>query len=271
MHEPAELKDTGGVKSARRALVVIETIGRKGSGLTFSDIQEELGYPKGSLHALLRTLTDSNWVRFDPVGRLFVLGFRAWEIGAAYSRMIPWHPVANEIMGRVRDALGETTQLAVLDNFEALYIAKVDGIHMLKLDSTVGQRLDTHATGVGKVLLSELPAGVLDAWLKHRILKRYTETTIVDHDALRAELERIRGRGYAVDDAERTLGASCIAIPIRNRNGDTVAAMSVSVPTVRFTDEMRLMVIAELRRAAGEMSVMVAEHLPIASDTRSIE
>jgi DNA-binding IclR family transcriptional regulator len=263
MHELTDIPvDQGGVKSARRALVVLELMSRKGHGLTFSELLTELGYPKGSLHALLRTLTDAQWVRFSPRDKRFVLGFRVWEAGNAYARMVPWTARAHEVMARVRDRLGETVQLAVLDNFEALYVAKVDGAHLLKLDSSVGQRLQPHATGVGKMLLSALSERSLAEWLAGRVLERYTQFTIVDPARLAAELAAIRERGYSTDLEERTLGASCVAVGIRNARGELVAAMSVSAPSVRFDASKQAAALDELRGAAEDLSVAIGADLP---------
>jgi len=179
---------------------------------------------------------------------------RVWEAGIAYTRMFPLETLARPIMEQVRNATTETVQLAVLDGGEALYVGKVDGEHILRLDSSVGLRLTAHATGVGKVLLSELPEPELDAWLKGRTLDRFTPTTITDPRKLRDELKSVRDRGYATDREERTLGAACVAVAIRNHLGKCVAAMSVSAPAVRFGAAQRKMALAHLRDASTRLS-----------------
>lgn len=262
MDEQIDQPDVGGVKSARRALVIMELLSKRESGQTFSQIQTELGYPKASLHALLRTLTDSGWVQFQPQGKLFVPGLRIWEAGMAYARMVPWSDRAIGIMEAVRNRLGETIQLAVLDGFEVLYIAKVDGTHALRLDSSVGLRLCAHGTGVGKALLAGLPDETVQAWLDQAELERYTDTTITEPSRLFEEIRRIRKLGYADDNQERTLGVSCVALGIQNQQGETVAAISVSVPTVRFDETMQKKALAELQGAVQEISRSIGPDLP---------
>ena len=144
----------------------------------------------------------------------------------------------------------ETVQLAVLDDGEALYIGKVDGEHTLRLNSTVGQRLTAHATGVGKVLLSEQSEREIGRWLRGRKLERFTPNTITDPRAFLVELGRVRKNGYAIDREERTLGAACVAVAVRNQAGECIAAMSVSAPAVRFGSKQRKMALTYLRRAA---------------------
>ena len=242
------------VKSAFRALEVLQLLMREGRTLTFAECQRALAYPKASLHGLLRTMTSARWVDLDPVSRKYGLGVRTWEAGIAYTKMYPLETLARPIMEQVRDATTETVQLAVLDSWEALYVAKVDGEHLLRLDSFVGRRLTAHATGVGKVLLAALPEAVLGAWLRTCRLERFTPNTLVDRAKLRHELKLVRSRGYAIDHEERTLGATCVAVPVHNHLGDCVAAMSVSAPAVRFGAAQRKAALTHLQTAACELS-----------------
>jgi IclR family KDG regulon transcriptional repressor len=242
------------VKSAFRVLQVLELLTSEGCPLSFPELRQKLGYPKASLHALLRTLTGARWIDLDPSARRYVLGRRAWEAGVAYTKMLPLEALARPFMERVRDETTETVQLAVLDGFEALYIAKVDGEHMLRLDSSVGLRLLPHATGVGKILLADLPDERLIVWLAQHKLERYTPHTIMEPMKLMKELRRVRRKGYATDREERTVGAACLAVAIHNHTGAVVAAMSVSAPAVRFGRNQRAAALQSLRVAAMDLS-----------------
>lgn len=242
------------VKSAFRALELLELLTREKRPLSFSECQQALSYPKASLHGLLRTMTAARWIAFDPVSKKYALGVRVWEAGIAYTKMLPLEALARPIMERVRNVTSETVQLAVLDGFEALYVAKVDGKHLLRLDSSVGMRLQPHATGVGKVLLSGIPDERLNAWLAHRRLERYTPHTITAPGELLKELARVRKAGYASDREERTLGAACVAVGVRNHLGVLTAAMSVSAPAVRFRKKEQAIALDRLMVAAEELS-----------------
>ncbi|WP_421725848.1 IclR family transcriptional regulator [Bauldia sp.] len=245
---------TTSVKSALRVLQILEVLTREGRPFQFSDFQEALGYPKASLHALLRTMTAARWLQFDEEEKTYRLGVRAWESGVAYSAMEPIEAQARPYLERVRDLTTETVQLAVLDDFEVLYVDKVEGQHMLRLDSSVGLRLEPHATGVGKILLAGLPEESVVDWVKGRRLERYTPNTITRSARLLRELEDVRERGYAFDDEERTLGAACVAVGIRNHSGACIAAMSVSAPAVRFGRSQRAAALKHLNAAAGDLS-----------------
>ncbi|MGH3663275.1 MAG: IclR family transcriptional regulator, partial [Micromonosporaceae bacterium] len=124
----------------------------------------------------------------------------------------------------------------------------------LTLASAVGRRLPAHATGLGKVLLADLSAKELDARLGGESLENYTSHTITD----RAELDRVlaeaRRDGHAGDEEEYTLGVRCVAVPVLDHTGRTVAGMSVSVPTIRFDEPRRSHVLAVLRVAGHDLS-----------------
>jgi len=242
------------VKSAFRALELLELLTREGRSLSFSECQTALEYPKASLHGLLRTMVAARWITLDHATKKYALGVRVWEAGIAYTKMLPLETLAQPAMEEVRDATSETVQLALLDGFDALYVAKVDGQHLLRLDSCVGMRLKAHATGVGKILLSAVPIERLLIWLDSNELERYTPNTITSPAKFMRELETIRRVGYATDNEERTLGAACVAIGIRNHLGAIVAAMSVSAPAVRFGKAEQANALEQLRIAAAKLS-----------------
>jgi IclR family KDG regulon transcriptional repressor len=242
------------VKSALRALEVLELLTREARPLSFPDFQRALGYPKASLHGLLRTMAAARWIALDEGSRRYALGVRVREAGIAYARVLPLEALARPIMERVRDVTSETVQLAVLDDFQALFVAKVDGTHLLRLESSVGLRMQPHATGVGKVLLAGMAEGRVRAWLEGRTLERYTPRTITDPLRLLEELARVRAAGHAIDREERLLGAACVAVGVRDHLGVTVAALSVSPAVARFGEGEQARVLGHLRAAAAELS-----------------
>jgi DNA-binding IclR family transcriptional regulator len=245
--------EDAGVKSALRALEILELLTSVERPLSFAEIGERLGYPRSSLHGLMRTLLQRGWVELDGA-RAYTLGIRAWEAGQSYHRALSLAERGRQYMERVRDQLNETVQMAVLDGRRHVYIAKVDGAQRLVLQSEVGRRLEAHATALGKALLAHVDEAELDRLLDGVALERFTPATISDTAALRAELERIRARGYATDDEEYTPGVRCVAAPVRSHDGRVVAAMSVSVPTVRFRAQIGARARALITAAAADLS-----------------
>lgn len=244
------------VKSAERALRIVELLAEAGR-LDFPAICARLTLPKSSAHALLATLRTTGFVSFDAESRLYGVGPRAWEVGQAYIADLDVAEAAGPYLQRVRDALGETVQLAVLDGIDNVYLRKLDSGHPLQLVSRVGSRLPAYATGLGKALL----AGLTDDEVRRRLagveLRRFTARTVAGTDQLITELARIRRQGYATDRGEYSEGVFCVAAPIVGPTG-TVAAMSVSIPDVRVTPEVRRRtadtLVAEATALSAELS-----------------
>lgn len=214
-------------------MAILELLTGAEKPMTASEIGLALGYPRSSLHGLLQTLTKRHWLELVDSERAYALGIRTWEAGHTYLRAINLADRALPFMQRLCDRLDETIQLAVLDGRFNVYVGKVTGTQRLVLASEIGRRLQAHATGLGKALLAGLSDGELARLFEGVKLERFTEHTVRDFAALRREVEAIRRRGYATDDEEYTIGVRCVAAPIRDSSGAVVAAMSVSVPTIR--------------------------------------
>ncbi|RIQ30983.1 IclR family transcriptional regulator [Jiangella rhizosphaerae] len=233
------------VKSADRVLTILEYLADH-RGATFAAIVRDLGLPNSSTHQLLRTIRQRGFVEFDEITREFKLGFRLWEVAQSYSSVQHLADIAQPFMDELTAVTKETVQLSRLDGLENVYLAISESPHPMKLVSSVGHRLPAHTTGLGKVLLAELPDAVLDERLDGATLQRFTENTITDPAQLRAELKRIREQGYGEDREEYVVGCRCIAMPIHDPSGTTIAAMSVSVPTPRFDQQLARQIHAAL-------------------------
>ena len=242
------------VKSAERVVQVLELLAAQPQGLGFGEICEALSLPKSSAHALLSTLVTANFLRFDPATRCYHVGVRVFEVGQAFVQGLD---VAREALPRLealREAVNETAQLAILEGVENVYVAKVEAPHHLKLASGVGLRLPAHATALGKVLLSGLSDEEVRKRYEGRSLERFTDHTIGTVEELLAQLKQVRVVGFSLDEGEHTPGVHCTAVPIRNHREEVIAAMSVSVPTVRHSPETRLRILQALQQEAGSLS-----------------
>jgi IclR family transcriptional regulator, KDG regulon repressor len=234
---------------------VIELLTREQEGLTFVEITAELGWPKSSSHALLQTMTRRGYLSLDEATRRFTLGLRVWEAGQAYNLYDDLVRQARPIMERMVDELDEITQLAIRDGRYNVYLAKVDCRQPMQLISSVGRRLPCYATGLGKALLAELSDAEIDRLYPDPSLPRFTPSTISDVDTLKSVLAEVRQRGYATDNEEYTRGLRCVAVPLRGRGGETLAALSCSIPTARAEAAKVDRALHLLQAAADDISV----------------
>ena len=244
------------VKSADRALDLLELFARHRDGLSLTDVCEQTGWPKSSALALLRTLQARDYLDISPSTGRYTLGPRVAALGSAYLSHVSLDRVGAEVVREVSRACDETVHLAVLRGTDVLYIAKEEGGGHMRMVSMVGRMIPAHGTGVGKMLLASLPPQELEArFPPGRDLPRLTDRTVTNREAFLAELARIRDLGYASERGESTVGVCCLAAPIRDVHGEVAAAMSVSVPEPRFTPDRVPQLFARLMHGARQLSL----------------
>jgi len=245
------------VKSAERVLDILEFVGPHVDGASFTRIGAALSIPKSSLHALLDALVQRGYLEIEPERRRYRLGIRVWESGQAYARHHDVIDVARAVLRDIVDKVNETAQLARLSGRDNVYLAKVESSHALRLQSETGSRLPAHATGVGKALLAQLPCETVAAILGGKdggtALPRFTPTTHATLASLAEELAETRRRGFAIDNAEHTLGVFCLSVPVTDRSGQPSLALSVSLPMIRLTRRRLAAILEEI--AQGSLSI----------------
>jgi DNA-binding IclR family transcriptional regulator len=243
-----------GVKSAMRTVALLDFFARQGGMYSLTAIQQELGYPKSSLYALLRTLVQLGWVETDPTGTLYRIGMRALLVGASYIDGDPVVGMAHETLEWLAEATGETVHFGRLDDTDVVDLSSRPSRHDLRPVVRVGRRMPAHSTALGKALLADRAAPALPAELE-----RQTERTITDHDALAKELRGVRERGYAVDHEENSPGICCFGVVLRLQR-PARDAISVSIPTTRMTEAAERDIPALLMRARERIEYS-AHHL----------
>src|SRR3954447_17056448 len=239
------------VPAASRALDILELF-LDTPVLTAADVVNRLGLPRTTVHELLGTLADRSYlfvVRGQPLR--YQLGVRLFQLGSVFAQQLDLAREAQRIAAEGAAECDETVHVAILDGTDVIYIARVESTHPVRMISAVGRRLPAHSTGVGKMMLSLLADGELDGLYRDQdVLTRLTPRTITSLPRLRAELAEIDARGLAYDEAESSADVHCVATGVRDHSGAMVAAMSVSVPSMRWSIERRA-ALADLVRAGS--------------------
>ncbi|HEX9334372.1 MAG TPA: IclR family transcriptional regulator, partial [Pseudonocardiaceae bacterium] len=223
-----------GVKSARRTIDLLETFAENPAWTSLADLHVRTGFPRSSLHGLLRTLRDAGWIETDTGGTRFRLGVRALICGTAYLDRDPAMPHATEALERVREKTGFTAHYARLSGAQVVYLETRESRHSMHLVSRVGRTLPAYATSLGKALLAELTESELTGLLPQS-LAPLTENTITSRDKLRDELAVVRERGYSFEHEEGTTGVACVAAVVPYRIPAT-DALSCSMPADQATE-----------------------------------
>lgn len=254
--------------AVERALAILEAIAQRGEGMTNSEINRKLGIPKSSASYILRALEQRGYLRREPGTRRYRLGLKVLNLGRGVTIGLDLREVALPLLRQLVERCQLTAHLAILDRGEAVYIEKVEAPGFIKMNTWVGRRLDVHSTAVGKALVAHLPPDQVEEIVRERGLRRLTPRTITARAELMRELERVRERGYAVDDEENSLGVRCVAAPVFDRRGKVIAAVGVS-GTVSQIERASLPRIAELvRETARKVSQCLGGALRAGSERR---
>jgi DNA-binding IclR family transcriptional regulator len=233
-----------------KALVLLKLLGdcsAKGE-VRLSDLVKESGYQRPTVHRLLATLKRHGFVDQEQEGGGYRLGGKVMALGAQAYGALDIRRIARPVMLELSRRTLLTVHLAIVEQFEVVYVEKIDGALPIRLASGVGWRGALHCTALGKAMTAfagqELRHRALQAGLASR-----TQRTIVDPDEFDSELRRILTHGYAVDDEENEPEVRCVGAPILNDAGRAVAGMSVS-GTISQVTEQRVTSLGESVRAA---------------------
>jgi len=243
----------GGVQSLERAFDLLERMADAGGEVGLSELSASSGLPLPTIHRLVRTLVDCGYVR-QQANRRYALGPRLIRLGESAARLLgTW---ARPYLAELVEATGETANMALLDGDEVVYVAQVPSRHSMRMFTEVGRRVLPHSTGVGKALLAAEPPEQVRALLARTGMPALTDHTITDPDAFLAELERIRVRGYAVDDNEQEVGVRCLAVTVPG--SPTAAAVSVSGPAGRLTEPATDKIVPVLHDVARQLALALS-------------
>ncbi|GHJ37837.1 IclR family transcriptional regulator [Streptomyces sp. TS71-3] len=244
------------VPAVTRALDILELFLDGDGTLSAPEIVRKLQLPRTTVHELVTTLVARSYLvpLPDTPGR-YRLGVRSYQLGSRYAEQLDLAAEGRQVARTVAETCDETVHVAILEDTDVIYIAKVDSTHAVRMVSAAGRRLPAHCTSVGKMLLASLPEAELTARIPDGThLSAMTPNSITDPAVLRTELAEIRTRGTAVESRESNPDVSCVAAPVRDRSGRVVAALSISVPMSRWSDERRTELAGLAAKGAADLS-----------------
>ncbi|MBS1695986.1 MAG: IclR family transcriptional regulator [Actinobacteria bacterium] len=245
----AEQPGRGGVQSVERVFELLEIMASAGGSLALGELASRADLPQPTIHRLVRTLLTMGYVRQLP-NRHYALGPKLIRLGESAAQLIgAWsRPHLAELVERI----GETANMAVLDNDMAVYVAQVPSPHSMRMFTEVGRRVYPHCTGVGKALLMQLPDEAITALVRRTGMPVSTENSLTTPEELLRDIELCRSRGYAVDEGEQEVGVRCFAVPVPD--APSPAAISVSGPAARVTLKSATKITPLLKRVARDLA-----------------
>lgn len=241
------------VQSLERALQILTCFSLRKPELTLGEIATLTQIPRPTVFRLLTVLEQNRLLARAEDGLHYRIGIRAFELGSLFIAHLSIERIARPVMERLTSQYGMTTNLAILDDGQVVYIATADEPNPLHYRPIVGYRHYVHCSALGKALIADLPEQEIRDILRRRGMPALSERTITDPDTLLGELKQVRQKGYAMDNQEGALGICCLAVPIYGHQGK-IAAMSISGPSPRFTPQAIQKMAKDMQAAAIDIS-----------------
>ncbi|MBO9127224.1 MULTISPECIES: IclR family transcriptional regulator [unclassified Rhizobium] len=223
-----QLKETDFVSGFARGLRVIEAFGEQDRRLSISDVAKKTGLDRATVRRSLLTLAELGYAEYD--GKFFTLTSRILRLGHSYLSATPLPMLLQPFLDALSERIGQSTSASVLDDTEIVYIARASQRRVMSINLNPGSRLPAYCSSMGRVLLAALPENEARKILGRSDLRANTEHTITDIERLSEELAKVRSQGYALIDQELELGLCSIAVPLRSRRGEVIAALNVGAP-----------------------------------------
>lgn len=237
-----------------KVLRIFEVLQNSSAGLGLKGICDATGINKSTAHRFLRHLDREGYLLRSEAGA-YLIGPRLAQMSNCASKSATLQAVTRSIMADLWRSTQETVNLGVLDRGMLLYIDVMESPHDFRLVSRIGTRRSLHVTALGKALAAFLPASQCERTLAAIVFQRVTPKSIPNMAQFRAELDKVRRQGYAVDNEEVLLGCRCISAPILNSENVAIAALSVSGPVTRVGMTQVPGLAKEVKAAARAASI----------------
>ena len=248
------------IKSADRALQILELIAKGQGGLKHVEIAHSLKIPTSSLSGLLATLVAKDYLTFDKENRRYKLGPQVLLLATRYLADLDIIRFAQPIIKEVAITCDESTSLAIKHGLEAMFVCKQESSHALVPRLGLGERIPLYATAVGKVILAYLPKEELDQYFSSIEIIPFTKFTIPHPQKLLHELKSVRMKGIAISREEQTEGLFAMAAPVFNLTNQIVAGITVTIPKIRFNRGKEVLIKNILLKASAMLSQLLGFH-----------
>ncbi|MGQ9494435.1 MAG: IclR family transcriptional regulator [Anaerolineae bacterium] len=224
--------------AVERALVLLRYIVDNVDGLSIREVSRNLGYSPATVQKLINALKAQGYVVQDPLTERYHLGPEAVQLGLMALSRLELRRVAHPHLERLSRESAETVFLAIARDNHAIYVDKVVSTQEIRTDAPLGVNRPYNCTAIGKVLLAGMSEEEFERLAAQGAFERWTERSITDPEALRAEIEQVRVKGWARDDEEYSAGAGCVAAPVYDHDGRIIAALTISGPAARINEQL---------------------------------
>jgi IclR family transcriptional regulator, KDG regulon repressor len=237
------------LSSVHNAIRILQTFSKSETELGISELSVRLGLAKSTVFRLMKTLNESNLVEKNMETQKYQLGIAAFELGFTVYHSMELRRISVPILEKLAKSMRRVVRLGVYDNRGVVYLCKRIPDGHVGTISKIGDRVPTHCTAIGKMLLANQSEKEIDRVIEGG-LHRYTNKTIVSPQDLKEQILDIRKKGYAVTREELRNGISSIAVPVNNDLGKMVGAISLTGSKSYFYPDQIEQYVRELRHCS---------------------
>ncbi len=213
-------------ESLARGLLVLRAFSRERPRLRASEVAELTKLSRAAVRRHLMTLQSLGYVGVED--ERFFLRPRILDIGYGYLSSAGIEELIEPILQEIAVTADGASHFAILDDWQVLFVASVPSRRMRNTFTVAGGRMPAYVGSLGPTLLAWLPGPVIKNYLRQTKRVRFTDTTVAGEAEILARLARVRANGYAVNRGEYTDGIVGVAIPLRNRQGQVIAALNIN-------------------------------------------
>ena len=226
-------------KALRHAMNVLECFTVEKQELGVTEIARLTGLQKSSVHTILNTFAGMGYIEQRQDTSKYFLGCRLLHFSYIINSHIGLREHFLPYLSKIAEATHEVCYLGMLNNLEVLYLDAAYPASQIRSRNISGERAPLYCTGLGKAMLAFLKEEEKQKVLSAP-LEKFTDYTVTSPEMLRCELDEIRANGYAVDNMEHEFGVRCVGVPVFGSGGNVIAAVSVSGPSLRFSQQKQL-------------------------------
>jgi DNA-binding IclR family transcriptional regulator len=246
------------IQSVQRAITILTLFTPECPRLGITEISKLMNLPKPTIHGLVQTLIEENFLIQDKETRKYSLGLKIYELGIFLSGTLKINQIGGGVSQRLSKEIGQMARIGIWDRDRILITLNlfptVDDSFLFR-QLGLGPRVPAYCTALGKAILSTFTDDELDEYLERVELKAYTASTITDPELIRKDLLDAQGRKLAFESEEYLTGLSCAAVPIFDDSGKATAALSISGVPGLFDDPDFKTMSNKLTQSAAEISL----------------
>lgn len=243
------------IQAVSHALDLLEQFHGETDELGVTELSKRLKLHKNNVFRLLATLESRGYIEQNKVTENYRLGLKTLELGQTFIKQMGLLRQSKPVLEEMVRICNETTYVSVLKDFHIIYLDCIETNMTVRVVPRVGSRLPAYCTAAGKVQIAYMSSDEIDHYLPNRDLQKFTANTIADREELKKQLLTVADQGYAIDNEELDEGVRCVSAPIRDYTRRIIGAVSISGPSMRFSDDrINRELIPLAIRAAEEIS-----------------